>query len=327
MIMNKKISVIVPMYNSEKSIERCVDSILNQTYCNLEVILVNDGSKDKTEEICNNLAKKDNRIKYFYKKNSGVSETRNYGLDKVQGDFISFVDSDDYIEKDMYETMLKKIDDAEIIICEYFYVIDNKKVKIDTGIKENTFEKLDEFILSVNDQKISRYINTPWNKLIKSELINNNNIRFNSKISLGEDLVFNLQYMKLAKKIKIINEELYNFNISNEGLGLKKRNIKEYMDNSINFINELIYFSTNINNLGNILLNELCNIINRLINEYEKKYVFKLLKSLQYEKVHNFNYKVLTKKNYLIHLLLKYKKYKIIVFLYVMKNKIKKRRN
>lgn len=322
--MNKKISVIVPMYNAEKTIKTCVDSILNQTYSNLEIILVNDGSKDKTEEICNKLTERDSRIKYFYKENGGVSEARNYGLDKASGDFIAFVDSDDYIENNMYEIILEKIDDAEVVICEYFHIIDNKKNEIDTEIKENTFNKLDEFIASIDNQKISRYINTPWNKLIKSDLINNKNIRFNSKISLGEDLIFNLQYMKLAKKIKIINDKLYNFNTSNDGLGLKKRNIEEYMDNSINFINELIYLSTNSNNLENIILNELSNIINRLSKEYEKKDIYKLLKSLQYEKMHNFNYKVLSKKNYLIYMLLKYKRYEVIVFIYSIKNKLKK---
>lgn len=322
-MMNKKISIIVPMYNAEKNIERCVNSILNQTYCNLEIILINDGSTDKTEEICNNLIKKDNRIKYFYKKNSGVSETRNLGLDKAKGDFISFVDSDDYIEKDMYEIMLNKIDDSEIVICDYFEVNDNKKCNNNTAMKEKIFYKLDELISSIDNQEINRYINTPWNKLIKSKIIKNENIKFSSKISLGEDLLFNLQCMKSAQKIKIINKKLYNFSINTEGLGLKKRDIKEYMSNSINFINELIYFSTNTNNLENILLNEICNIINRLINEYEVKYIFTLLESLQYEKAGKFNYKVSTKKNYLIHLLLKHKKYKIIVFLYVIKNKIK----
>lgn len=323
--MNKKITVIVPIYNAEKNIEKCVNSILNQTYSNLEVILINDGSKDKTEEICKNLAKKDNRIKYFYKENSGVSATRNLGLDKVTGDFISFIDSDDYIENDMYEIMLNKIDDSEIVICDYCEVNNDNEFKTDTEIemKEKVFDNLDDLILNIDNKKINRYVNPPWNKLIKTDIVKKQNIRFDSRISLGEDLLFNLQCMKVAKKLQIVDKKLYNYSINTEGLGLKKRDVNEYVNNSIKLINELINLSNDTNKIGNILLNELCNMINRLINEYEIKYIFKLLRSLQYEKIKKITYKDLTKKNYLIHILLKRKKYRMIVFLYIIKNKIK----
>lgn len=323
--MSKKISVIVPMYNAEKSVKKCIDSIVKQTYSNLEIILVNDGSKDKTEEICNNFVKKDKRIKYFYKENSGVSETRNYGLNNASGDFIAFVDADDYLEKNMYETMLNMMDDADVIICDYFNIIDNKKNNIDEKFEDYcTFDSLEELIKSVDNKKVSRYINSPWNKLIKNELVNSKNIRFDSKISLGEDLIFNIQYMKSAKKIKIINKKLYNYIISNDGLGLKKRNIEEYMNNSIELINELIENSANSDSLLNIALNELSNVINRLANEYEKKNIYILLKTLKYDQIHNLNYKLLKRKNYIIHILLKYKMYKIIVYIYIIKNKLRK---
>ena len=240
--MNKKITVIVPIYNAEKNIEKCVNSILNQTYSNLEVILINDGSKDKTEEICKNLAKKDNRIKYFYKENSGVSATRNLGLDKVTGDFISFIDSDDYIENDMYEIMLNKIDDSEIVICDYCEVNNDNEFKTDTEIemKEKVFDNLDDLILNIDNKKINRYVNPPWNKLIKTDIVKKQNIRFDSRISLGEDLLFNLQCMKVAKKLQIVDKKLYNYSINTEGLGLKKRDVNEYVNNSIKLINELI---------------------------------------------------------------------------------------
>lgn len=326
--MNKKISVIIPIYNAQETIERCVNSILNQTYSNLEIILINDGSKDKTEEICNNLMKIDNRIKYFYKKNSGVSDTRNYGLNIAKGDYISFIDADDYIEKNMYEVMINKSDDAEIIICDFFEVKNNKKENVNNKMEEKIYYTLEGLITNIKNEEIYRYVNVPWNKLIKSEIIKNEKIIFNSKISLGEDLLFNLQCMKVSKKIKIINKKLYNFTINNVGLGLKKRNINEYMNNSIEFISELSMLLESDISIGNILLNEICSIINRLINEYDKKYAFELLENIKYEqKVYDLNYKVLTKKNYLVNFLLKHKNYKIIVYLYIIKNKLIKWRN
>lgn len=322
--MDKKISVIIPIYNAENSIEKCVNSILKQTYSNLEIILVNDGSIDKTEGICSKLIKRDSRIKYFYKKNSGVSNARNYGINVARGDYISFVDADDYLEEDMYEEMINNSNDAEIVICNYFEIRNNKKENINIEMKEKTFYKLDKLMANIKNEEINRYVNVPWNKLIKTEIVKNEKIRFNSKISLGEDLMFNLQCMKASKSIKIINKKLYNFTINDEGLGLKKRNKNEYMKNSIEVINELISFSKDTKNIGNILLNELCNIINRLIREYDKNYVFELLENIKYEqKVHNLNYKILTPKNYLINFLLKHKRFQIIVFLYAVKYKIK----
>ena len=133
------ISIVVPIYNTEKYLKRCIESILNQTYQNLEVILVNDGSLDKSGQICNEYAKRDKRIKVIHKENTGSAESRNIGIKYATGKLIGFVDSDDYIDKNMYEMLYKdlKKHDAEIAICNIQMV--NEKF---SKLKENKEEPI-----------------------------------------------------------------------------------------------------------------------------------------------------------------------------------------
>ena len=125
--MDDLISIIIPAYNVEKYISKCLESIIKQTYSNIEIILVDDGSTDKTSEICDEYEKKDDRIKVIHTENRGVSEARNKGLENVKGNWITFVDSDDWIEEDFCEVLLKKIKDydADIALCGYKRVTEN----------------------------------------------------------------------------------------------------------------------------------------------------------------------------------------------------------
>ena len=111
------ISIVVPIYNSEKWLEKCVKSLINQTYQDIEILLINDGSKDRSLEICNEYAKKDNRIVVIDKENEGVSATRNLGIKKAQGEFIQFVDSDDYADVQMCEKLLNAIENVDLVVC------------------------------------------------------------------------------------------------------------------------------------------------------------------------------------------------------------------
>lgn len=114
----KKISIIVPIYKVEQFIDKCIDSIVNQSYNNLEIILIDDGSPDRCPEICDEWAKKDSRIKVIHKENGGAASARNAGLEIATGDYIGFVDSDDWIDKDMYEFLIKQLpEDADFIRC------------------------------------------------------------------------------------------------------------------------------------------------------------------------------------------------------------------
>lgn len=163
------ISIIIPVYKVEKYLEKCIQSVINQTYENLQIILVDDGSPDNCGKICDEYAKKDHRIEVIHKSNGGLSDARNKGLEIAKGEYIGFVDSDDYIESDMYEVLynLLKQYNVDVSICN-FYTVSQGRIAIknaDNGIKEyNRIEILKEILL---DNDIQSYA---WNKLYKREL-------------------------------------------------------------------------------------------------------------------------------------------------------------
>lgn len=324
--MNKKISVIVPVYNAQETIEKCINSILLQTYTNLEVIIVNDGSQDKSNEICEKIASTDKRIRYYSKNNTGVSDTRNFGLKESTGDYIAFVDSDDFLNKDMYEVMINEIQDYDILICNYaLFNKEYQKIEKKSFFNNSSYSSLSEMIKNIDGKDMNRYFNPPWNKLINRNLINKNLIRFDDNLSLGEDLIFNLTVMKESKKIKTINKKLYNYMLTSNGLNQKKRNLDKYMNNSIYFINELLKISQQVEGLDNILVNEIRNILLTMTNNYEEKDLNKFLQNISKKAIDTINYKNLNKKNKFVSILLKYRKYKEIFWIYLIKNGVKGR--
>lgn len=166
------ISIIVPIYKVEQYLDKCIQSIINQTYKNLQIILVDDGSPDKCGKICDEYALKDNRIEVIHKINGGLSDARNVGIGRAKGKYIGFVDSDDYIEKDMYENMYNLLEErnADVCICNFYNVIENNNIikNPNNGIQEyNKIDILKEILL---DKQIQSYA---WNKLYKSELFDN----------------------------------------------------------------------------------------------------------------------------------------------------------
>ena len=196
-----KVSVIVPVYNTEKYLEKCLDSLVNQTYQDIEIIIVNDGSTDKSEEIIKEYIKKYHFVKYFKKKNGGLSSARNYGIDKANGDYLLFIDSDDYVEKEMIQKMYEKIiqENSDIVVCEFSYIYEN-------GTKVRSYSNLD-----YADMDDKNYLLTPPMapiRLIKKELFNN--IKFKEGIYY-EDLELCPKLVLYTKKISFVNESLYNY--------------------------------------------------------------------------------------------------------------------
>lgn len=218
----KKISIIVPVYNTEKYLGRCIESIQNQTYSNLEIILVDDGSKDDSLKICHMYAEKDARIKVLHTKNFGVSTARNIGIKCSTGEYIGFIDSDDYIEKTMYETLVRYSDDKVLPICTYNMVDENKRIldQKDIGDTVGLVPVKDFFLLCENI-----LLNSPVNKLYESDIIKKNNIRFDMDLSLGEDFLFVIQYLEYIEEFYIIDMPLYNYmTIKRESLSQLYRN-------------------------------------------------------------------------------------------------------
>lgn len=198
------ISIIVPVYNSEKYIDRCLDSILNQTYKDLEIVLVNDGSNDQSLKILENYALRDTRIKVVNQENKGVAAARNTGLDNATGDYILYVDSDDWIENNMVERMVELSANADIVFCGNDNAVSPESVKKIIGITKEIWNK-DKIIYEFLRHKIMSGM--LWNKLIKRSLTDG--CRFNPKTGYGEDAEFLWQVLQNTNSMIVTNEILY----------------------------------------------------------------------------------------------------------------------
>ena len=233
--MDKTISIIVPVYMAENWLNKCLDSIINQTYKNLEIILINDGSTDLSGDICNNYAKIDSRITVIHKKNEGTSIARNLGIKKSTGQFIQFVDSDDWLELDMCEKLINKIqeDNSDLVLCG-LNIYENGKIIRSPKLNSRkvNFKKSKDFYWEL------RRINLgPCNKLFRKKFITS---AFNSSKSLGEDTLFVLDYMNNISEITNIEECLYNVRLDNESSLNRK-----YIDDKINLVIELLDYEKN----------------------------------------------------------------------------------
>ncbi|GAA4274183.1 glycosyltransferase family 2 protein [Aquimarina gracilis] len=219
------ISVIVPIYNAEKYLDRCIDSICNQSYKNLEIILVNDGSKDNSLAICNTFASKDHRIQIIDISNQGVSNARNTGLKTATGDFIQFLDSDDFMTKEYIETLYDCMqnNEGDYVICG-IKSLNNELEELDyweAGNHAFDMKTPDEDVLYQLFDKFLMF--GPVNKLYKRGLLQKSNIFFDTSLSYGEDLLFNLEYLKLTSRIVVTNKVYWSYIQDNVNSLSKKR--------------------------------------------------------------------------------------------------------
>lgn len=205
--MKSLISVIIPVYNCEKYLHRCLDSILKQSYRDIEVILVDDGSTDYSLSICKDYQNKDTRFKVFHKENGGPSSARNYGLDRCNGDYIVFVDSDDYLSinylQELYDAMIKN--NAEVVFCAYDTEYSNKEVKSGYLFPQGEYDYKNNCF----DGMYMPFV--VWSMMIHRSCINNKRkkIRFEENITYLEDYLFNINVLLISKKNIGINEVLY----------------------------------------------------------------------------------------------------------------------
>lgn len=214
-INTPKISVIVPVYNVEKVLHYCVESILNQAFSDFEMILVDDGSPDESGKICDEYSAKDTRVKVIHKNNGGVSSARNIGIEAARGEYICFVDSDDYLEKDYLEVLLetkRKYPDFDNIWCGFYTVRDYYKNKKETVVAEKDKNYSFYNLSGIMDLCEKWLVQMPWNKLFETKKVKENNILFPPELSLGEDYIFNLRYLDCTNgKIVVINKPLYDY--------------------------------------------------------------------------------------------------------------------
>ena len=207
--MKDLISIIIPVYNSEKYLKKCLDSILRQTYTNIEIILVDDGSTDNSRIVCLDYMKMDKRIKYIKKKNGGVSSARNVGLKELTGKYVLFIDSDDYID----ETMVKKLYDSltlydsDMSMCNIYKVDEQGKVFFKTFNSDKELITGKECMYNIfNYENAYCY---PINKLFNVSFLQKNNIKFDEKLHFMEDFYFVCEVIEKTKKITNNSECLY----------------------------------------------------------------------------------------------------------------------
>lgn len=218
--MQPKISVIVPIYNpGEKKLKYCIKSILSQSYKEFELLLINDGSTDNSLEICKKFAKKDKKIKIIDKKNEGLIKTRQIGIKEARGEYICFVDSDDYIDKNYLLKMYEGINEEEIVVCNIKKVFGNFKI---LGKKNKSWFFSKERICNeyeIRNQLVTAYFHghpfpsSLCAKLYKRELLLNGGKYLRNIKFFGEDLFFNMEIFLKAKKVKLLPEELYYYRI------------------------------------------------------------------------------------------------------------------
>lgn len=236
------VSIIVPIYNGEKTLSRCVKSIMEQKFIEYELLLINDGSTDRSLEICYELEKSDKRIRVMDKANEGVSATRNFGIKEARGKYIQFVDCDDYVAKDYLDCLVKALEkeQADLVIAGYTR---HKNGKVTKRVPQPlTFENLNAFSKEFFNLYNQWFLNTPWNKLYRKEKIVD---KFPLNMSLGEDLLFNLHYLKYCEKITVIDHAGYQYCIENENsLAIQYR--KDKFENSMLLHEKVLAFSKEV---------------------------------------------------------------------------------
>ncbi len=299
-----KVSVIVPVYNSEKYIDRCVKSLINQTYRELQIILVDDFSTDKTKEICLKYSQLDSRISIIDSEREGVSAARNTGIRCSEGKYICFLDSDDEYELNFVEKMIENIEkeQAQLVVCGYKEVqkLEWIEKKFDFG-KMDAIKCLNKYTTEFGFEHM---VNYPWNKLYVSKIIKENNVFFDERITVSEDAVFNMQYLKYIDNAKIIQDTLVKHYIRKDSL-VSRRVSKEVQKYTIlriydeyknNYVNRQ-QLENNIGKVGRYLM--YCFL--RLFEIYDGKELLSLIKESQGEEYRtiiknadciNINYRV-----------------------------------
>lgn len=300
------VSVIVPIYKVENVLHYCIDSILNQTYKDFELILVDDGSPDNSGKICDKYAKKDIRIKVIHKENGGVSSARNCGIDAAKGKYICFVDSDDYIASDYLEELIsvkQNYPQCDNIWC-YFQTVKSYDTKVES-LKVN--EKISTYTVKDIMTLHEKWLDAgPYCKLYTRNIIVKNSICFSEELSLGEDLIFNYEYLDCTKgDIAVINICTYFYYVANSNSLANK-----YYDNLLDIykkINGTISFyvkkwncdSNQIQKMYNafffkyeVIMNNTFNENNEMPNKEKYNFNNSILKSYEFQKAYkNMSYK------------------------------------
>ena len=287
-----KISIIIPTYNNSKYLKRCVDSVLNQSYNNIEIIVIDDGSTDDTNSVMSEY-KNTKKVKYVKQSNGGVSSARNNGLKMAHGDYIMFLDSDDYFCQNYCEKMLSNIvkNNSDICLSGINYIKNDKSERIDFYNTNKLFNTSE--IKNLISDNIYNYLLYPvWNKIYNKKILES--INFDTSLIMGEDFIFNLQCLCNCKKVSYITENYYNYVINNNSTTSKMRKYNTIIsiENEINYSKKVDSY---LNKIGlekkiiekrkkwnySLSYNKICNNIFAKNNPYKSKERKKIINEIK----------------------------------------------
>jgi glycosyltransferase involved in cell wall biosynthesis len=337
--LNTKVSIIVPIYNAEKHLRECLDSLINQTLKEIQIILINDGSTDDSKKIILEYVERDSRIVFIDSANEGVSAARNQGIEKSSGRYLGFVDADDYIVPGMYERLFEiaQEDKSSVVICN----ATNAEEKGESGkrleLEDETFLIGDKVPVLLNFLRF-KYDSANWNKLYSSEIIKQYNLKFDSRLAIWEDLLFNLKFIGYADKITTVSEALYYYRehdtsvIANSKLLLSEQ-YNRFYDSYISFCNKNLFLAekeTFIKERGESCI---LNLFALLKLRMRMKNKFFTLSNQFGNELKVLNPEIYAKSKLLIGInsnlywLLRYRFFKLFALLYVSHNTIRNRPN
>ena len=208
--MAPTVSIIVPVYNAEKTIGRCIDSILGQQYTDFELLLVDDGSKDGSGAICDSYAMADSRVQVIHKENTGVSDTRNIGISRARGVYLQFLDSDDWITPDATKLLVEAAGEhnCDLVISDFYRVV-GERVSRKGDIDEDRVLTREEYAAHMMEQPADFYYGVLWNKLYRRDIVESHRLRMDPELSWCEDFMFNLEYIRHAQRFYALQVPIY----------------------------------------------------------------------------------------------------------------------
>ena len=240
--MRPMVSIIVPIYNAEQYLRRCVDSILNQEYTDYELLLVNDGSTDASGDICEEYGDRDSRVIVIQKENTGVSDSRNRALDRARGKYLQFLDSDDWITPDATRLFVRAAEEygCDMVISDFYRVV-GERLSPKGDIEEEGVLTREEFAAHMMENPADFYYGVLWNKLYRRDIVEEHKLRMDTDISWCEDFMFNLEYIRYAKVFYALHAPIYYYvkrkgSLASQGINISKTvkmklNVFEYYNN------------------------------------------------------------------------------------------------
>lgn len=233
----KLVTVIIPAYNSEKTIARAMDSVIAQTYQKLQLIVINDGSTDGTGDIIRTYERRDSRIEVIDQENRGIAAVRNSGLQRTKGEYFCFLDSDDEYTEDYLETLLTELEQSksDLAVCD-FRTLQEDGTELEYGLIEGTFSlgKREDRIRFILEEYLEFHIGfAVWNKLYRTELMRTYQLKFDERVILAEDLGFNLNYLYYAERVTVTKEKKYRYYQYAQSLSGEERQGKIYLNEYI----------------------------------------------------------------------------------------------